>query len=109
MALKLRHYELIGDSIKASKIKIADRCYNLRTLEIMQSPESEVTEKHLTTARNQIFETKAYILPIAQKLSDPYYATLLRDVQAVERQVSEIELIRLQQATKAGVRGNIGE
>lgn len=108
-ALKSRHYETIQDSEKSSKLKVADRCYNLRTLEVMQRPESEITERHMTTARNQIVETKAYILPLAQKLRDPYYSTLLRDVQAVERQVSDIELVRLQRATKSTVTKNIGE
>lgn len=108
-AQKTRHYESIGDSVKASKIKVADRCYNLRTLEVMQFIEFEVTEENLTTARSQIIETKAYILPLAQKLDEPYYSTLLRDVQAVERQVSEIELARLQRATKTIVKRNIEE
>jgi (p)ppGpp synthase/HD superfamily hydrolase len=67
-ALKAGHYELIGDNTKASKIKIADRCYNLRTLEVHQKDATDITEKDIQTADKQLEETENFILPLAEKI-----------------------------------------
>lgn len=65
--IKTLHYEMISHDRKASLVKVADRIYNLRSLEVFHLNESELTEKHLNKAKKQLDETREYILPIAQK------------------------------------------
>lgn len=100
---KTEHYGLIGYDRRSAALKIADRCYNLRTLEIMVFPEDQITEKHLQSAEDQIEETKKYILPIAKKYSTekhPYEKILSQDIEKVEEHISEVRILLLQRETK---------
>lgn len=96
--IKARHYHLISQDEKASRLKIADRMYNLRSLEIHHLDESELTEKHLRKAEEQIEETRKYILPIAEKFG--LGPKLLADIEKVEKRASEVRLIFVQKKTK---------
>ncbi len=62
---KTRHYSLIFEDKKAALLKVADRMYNLRSLEIFHVDEKLLTEKHLKKAQEQVEESKKYILPLA--------------------------------------------
>jgi len=100
--IKIRHYHLISQDEKASKLKIADRMYNLRSLEINHLDESELTDKQLETAKKQIEETKEFILPIAEKFG--LGSKLLADIEKVEKRVREVKLIFIQRITKDAVK-----
>lgn len=96
--IKARHYHLISQDEKASKLKIADRMYNLRSLEIHHLDESELTDKHLRKAEEQIEETIKYILPFALKYN--LGAHLIPDIEKTEKRASEVRLILVQKKTK---------
>lgn len=100
--IKVRHYHLISQDEKASKLKIADRMYNLRSLEIHHLNESEITDKQLETAKKQIEETRDFILPIAEKFG--FGSKLLADIEKVEKRVREVKLILIQRKTKDAIK-----
>ena len=52
---KTRHYSLIFEDKKAALLKVADRMYNLRSLEIFHVDEKLLTEKHLKKAQKNTF------------------------------------------------------
>lgn len=99
--IKERHYYLISNDRKASFLKIADRMYNLRSLEVFHIDSSTLTEKHLRKAQEQIDETRKYILPIAERYG--LKAKLLLDIERVEKRASEVALILLQNSVKCSV------
>lgn len=88
---KERHYHMISKDRKASILKIADRMYNLRSLEVFHLEKSLLTEKHLNKAQEQIEETYKYILPIAEKYG--LGSKLLLDIEKVEKRVFEVSIL----------------
>ncbi|HBY74876.1 TPA: hypothetical protein DEG21_03250 [Patescibacteria group bacterium] len=100
--IKTRHYHLISHHKKAPRVKVGDRMYNLRCLEIFHFNESEITEKHLKKAEEQIEETIKHILPIALKHDLGRY--LIPDIEKVEKRASEVRLILVQRKTKKAVK-----
>lgn len=89
--IKERHYHIISMDRKASVLKVADRMYNLRSLEVFHLEESLLTEKHLKKAREQIEETRKYILPIAEKYG--FKANLLADIKKLENRAFEVDML----------------
>lgn len=98
---KIRHYHLISLDEKSARLKVADRMYNLRCLEIFHLSDSEITEKHFETAKKQIEETREFILPTAIKYW--IWDKLLEDVEKLEKRVREVSLILAQRNTKKAV------
>lgn len=101
MQIKKRHYHIISQDQKASRLKVGDRMYNLRCLEIIHFDIALITDKHIKTAEKQIQETKEYILPIAEKYG--LGTKLLSDIEKVENQVSKVRLLLLQKDVKDAV------
>ncbi|PIZ01408.1 hypothetical protein COY60_03830 [Candidatus Gracilibacteria bacterium CG_4_10_14_0_8_um_filter_38_28] len=96
--IKERHYHLISQDFKASVLKIADRMYNLRSLEVFWIEDSLLTEKHISKAEEQIEETKKFILPIAEKHG--LSAQLFAEIMKVENRVFEARLSFAQRNTQ---------
>ncbi len=97
-ANKIQHYKNIGDDLKTTLLKVGDRKYNLRTLEVCILPDTEITDRHIKSAQDQVDETIGFILPLAKKYG--LGETLLEDVERVKQHISRIRLARVVQGTK---------
>ena len=97
-ANKIQHYKNMGDDLKTTLLKVGDRKYNLRTLEVCILPISEIIDRHIKSAQGQVDETIEFILPLAKKYD--LAETLLEDVEKVKQRLSHIHLTRVIQGTK---------
>jgi len=100
-ANKVRHYSIMGTDIRACLLKTADRCYNLRSLEIMNLNPDLITDSQIDWAKKQVLESREFILPLAEKCWKDII--LLKDIENVEKRISELSLKRLQNSVKGHV------
>ncbi|EKD44385.1 MAG: hypothetical protein ACD_71C00154G0002 [uncultured bacterium (gcode 4)] len=86
---------ILSQETKIAKLKVADKMYSLRCLEIFHVSESMLTKWHVEKAKKQVQETREYILP---KIAEDglYKEHLLMDIERVEKRISEIELLLTQ-------------
>lgn len=106
LAVAARPHNIPSESMsslnkKIAKLKVANRMYSLRNLEIFHVPESTLTKGHIEKAKKQVRATRECILPIAEQC-------LLRthlgiDIERVEKRISEVELLFAQRKNQERV------
>ncbi len=103
---KKQHFHWIWKEKRAVKIKCGDRCYNIRTHEMMLFPREKITQKHLQNAREQAQETRRYLVPIARS----YWVEkiLMEDLEALEDTIFYTTSIRMFEEFWKRIRWYIG-
>lgn len=95
------YYDIILWNKKAAKLKVANRMYNLRCLDIFHVVDPMLTREHLEKAKEYTQETREFMLPIATE--HLFQKHLLHELEKAEERVSEVDIMLTKRETEEAV------